>query len=168
MSPARRRIVVSDAGPLIALAGCGQLELLPAIFETIHVPQAVRDEATRDQSRPGAAAIAVFLPAHAQLHPDRNDAIYTAAVSHLDEGEAQALSLARALDCGVLMDERRGRQEAVRQGMKPIGVLGVLLQAKRIGKIGRIAPTITRMLDNGYRISQALIDASLKLAGEAS
>lgn len=66
------------------------------------------------------------------------------------------------------MDERRGRQTAIRQGLPLFGVLGVLLQAKRIGKIERIASVLDRMQSNGYRISQALIDAALKLAGEAS
>jgi predicted nucleic acid-binding protein len=161
-----RRIVVSDSGPLIALACCDQLELLTAIFDAIHVPQAVCDETTKDRSRPGAVTIAAFLLAHAQVHPGRHDAIYAAAVSHLDEGEAQALSLAHALGCGVLMDERRGREEAIRRGMKPIGVLGVLLQAKRIGKIAHIAPVIARMLDNGYRVAPAMIEATLNLADE--
>lgn len=161
-----RPVVVSDAGPLIALAGCGQLELLVAVFEALHVPQAVLDETTGDRSRPGAADIAAFLRTHAQVHPHRNDTVYMAAVSHLDEGEAQALSLAKALGCGVLMDERRGRQAAVRQGAPLFGVLGVLLQAKRIGKLESICPTLERMQTNGYRISQALIDSALKLAGE--
>jgi predicted nucleic acid-binding protein len=168
MSSARPRVVVSDAGPLIALAGCGHLELLADLFDAIHVPQAVRDETTKDSARPGATAIAVFLQAHAQVHPDRHDAVYTAAISHLDEGEAQALSLAHALGCGVLIDERKGRQEAARQGLPLTGVLGVLLQAKRIGKIEHIAPAIVRMLNNGYRISQTLIDAALKRADEMS
>jgi len=47
------------------------------------------------------------------------------------------------------------------------GVLGVLLRAKRIGKLERIAPTMAGMQANGYRISQSLVDAALKLAGEA-
>ena len=33
-----RPVIVSDAGPLIALAGCDQLELLTAVFDAIHVP----------------------------------------------------------------------------------------------------------------------------------
>jgi uncharacterized protein len=45
-------------------------------------------------------------------------------------------------------------------------MLGVLLQAKRIGELERIAPALDRMQANGYRISQALIDAALRLAGE--
>jgi len=100
-----RPVVVSDAGPLIALAGCGQLELLVAVFGAVHIPQAVFDETTIDQSRRGAADIAAFARQHAIIHANRNDAIYSVAVSHLDEGEAQALSLARALGCGLLMDE---------------------------------------------------------------
>jgi len=162
-----RPVVVSDSGPLIALAGCGHLDLLIAVFDGVHVPQAVLDESTLDRSRPGAADGAAFVQARGKVHPDREDAIYTAAASHLDEGEAQALSLAHALGCGVLMDERRGRQTAIRLRLPLFGVLGVLLQAKRIGKIERIAPALDRMQANGYRISQALLDAALKLAGEA-
>jgi predicted nucleic acid-binding protein len=161
-----RPVIVSDSGPLIALAGCGQLELLVAVFDVLHVPQKVLDETTADRSRPGAADIAAFVQAHAQVHADRDDAVYAAAVGHLDEGEAQALSLAQALGCGVLMDERRGRQTAIRQGVPLFGVLGVLLQAKRIGKLERIAPALERMQTNGYRISQALIDQALRVAGE--
>ncbi len=162
-----RPIVVADSGPLIALAGCGRLELLVAVFESVHVPQVVLDETTADRSRPGAVDIVTFVQTRAQVHPSRNDAAYVAAVAHLDEGEAQALSLARALGCGVLMDERRGRQTALRHGLPLFGVLGVLLQAKRIGALERIAPELARMQDHGYRISQSLMDAALKLAGEA-
>ena len=86
--------------------------------------------------------------------------------AYLDDGEAQALSLAQALGCGVLIDERRGRQAAMRQGIPLFGVLGVLLQAKRMGKIERIAPALDQMQKNGYRISQVLIDEALNLAGE--
>lgn len=161
-----RPVVVADSGPLIALAGCGQLELLAAVFDVLHVPQAVLDETTADRSRPGAAEIAAFVQARAQVHANRDDPVYAAAVGHLDEGEAQALSLAHALGCGVLMDERRGRQTAMRQGLPLFGVLGVLLQAKRIGKLERIAPAFERMQVNGYRISQALTDQALRLAGE--
>ncbi|MBI2397466.1 MAG: hypothetical protein HYV17_06675 [Xanthomonadales bacterium] len=75
---------------MIALAGCGHLELLVAVFDGVHVPQVVQDESTVDRSRLGAADIAAFVQARGKVHPDRNDAIYTAAASHLDEGEAQA------------------------------------------------------------------------------
>jgi uncharacterized protein len=161
-----RPIVVSDSGPLVALAGCGHLPLLVAVFDAIHIPQAVLDETTSDRSRPGAEDIAAFVQTHAEVHASRNDDIYVSAASHLDEGEAQALSLAHALGCGVLMDERRGRETAIRQGLPLFGVLGVLLQARRIGRIESIAPVLGQMQGNGYRISQSLVEAVLELAGE--
>lgn len=161
-----RPVVVSDAGPLIALAGCGQLELLVTVFGAVHMPQAVLNETTADQSRRGAADIAAFARQHATVHAGRNDAIYAAAASHLDEGEAQALSLAHALGCALLMDERRGRQEAQRQGLQLFGVLGVLLQAKRLGKITAVGPLLNAMQQNGYRIAPDLAAAVLTAAGE--
>jgi predicted nucleic acid-binding protein len=162
----RRPVVVSDSGPLIALAGCGQLRLLKAVFDVVHIPQLVLDETTADRSRRGAADIVAFVQAHAQVHLSRDDAIYTEMAAYLDDGEAQALSLANALGCGVLMDERRGRQAATRQGMRIFGVLGVLLQSKRIGEIESVAPVLKLIQFNGYRVSKALIDETLKLAGE--
>ena len=107
------------------------------------------------------------MQAHAQVHPSRNDAVYTTLAAFLDDGEAQALSLAQALGCGVLMDERRGRQAAKRQNVLVIGVLGVLLQAKRMAKIERVASALDLMQTNGYRIAPALIEKTLRLAGEA-
>ncbi|MDR1424471.1 MAG: DUF3368 domain-containing protein [Azoarcus sp.] len=163
----KRPVVVSGAGPLIALAGCGSLELLTAVFDTIHIPQAVLTETTTDRSRLGADDIAEFVRTHARVHPDRNDSVYAKATARVDEGEAQALSLAHALSCAVLMDERLGRREALRNGVPLIGVLGVLLQAKRIGAIAHIAPVLSRMRENRYRISDMLIEKTLRLAGEA-
>ncbi len=161
-----RTVVVSDSGPLIALAGCGCLDMLVHVFGAVHIPQVVLDETTADRSRPGAAEIVAFVQAHAQVHPSREDSVYTAMAVYLDEGEAQALSLAKALGCGVLIDERRGRQAAIRQGLKLFGVLGVLIQAKRIGVVESIAPALQKMQSNGYRLSQDLIAETLKIVGE--
>ncbi|MGL6158677.1 MAG: DUF3368 domain-containing protein [Ralstonia mannitolilytica] len=36
-----------------------------------------------------------------------------------------------------------------------------------MGKLERIAPALDRMQANGYRVSQALIEAALRLADEA-
>jgi predicted nucleic acid-binding protein len=163
-----RPVVVADSGPLIALAICGHLELLNEVFDSIHIPQAVWEETTADRTRPGSIAIAAYVQAHAQIHTNRDDAIYAAAFQHLDEGESQALSLAHALGCGVLMDERRGRQHAKRQGLPLFGVLGVLLQAHRSGRIKKLAPILQQLQTNGYRISQELVNATLKLSGEQS
>lgn len=158
--------VVCDSGPLIALAICGELEQL-TLFEAIHVPEAVLRETTADPTRRGADAIARFVATHAQVHPDRHDLAYAAAVAYLDEGEAQVLSLALVLGCGVLIDERRGRQAAQRQGLPVFGVLGLLLHARRAGHVAQLRFALERLQTGGYRIAPALCEEALRLAGEA-
>lgn len=158
--------VVADAGPLLALACCAHPDLLSAVFAAVHVPQVVPNETTVDLHRPGASDIAAFVRAHAQLHPRRDDAFHAAVMGYPDEGESQALSLARELGCGVLIDERRGRQAARRHGIPLFGVVGVLLQAKRIGRLERVAPALEQMRANGCRIADPLVEEALQLAGE--
>ena len=50
----------------------------------------------------------------------------------MDDGEAEAIELARELRAdGLLIDERKGRKLAAREGVAVIGWLGVVLLAKR-------------------------------------
>jgi predicted nucleic acid-binding protein len=51
------QIIVSDAGPLIALAKTGQLYILERLFEKVLVPPSVLDELKISTSRSGAAEI---------------------------------------------------------------------------------------------------------------
>ncbi|MBN9428664.1 MAG: DUF3368 domain-containing protein [Burkholderiales bacterium] len=52
--------------------------------------------------------------------------------------------------------------------MSCFGAVGVLVQARRIGKLKRIEPVLQRLQNHGYRLSQSLVDAALKAAGERS
>ena len=54
-------IIVADASPLIALAKLDRLDLLNALFSTLHVPDTVYTEVTVDQSRSDARLLKVFL-----------------------------------------------------------------------------------------------------------
>ncbi len=52
-------IVVSNSSPLIALALINQLELLPALYDKIHIARAIRSEVvTKGKGRAGAAGLA--------------------------------------------------------------------------------------------------------------
>jgi predicted nucleic acid-binding protein len=51
-------IVVSDSGPLIALANIGQLDLLSALYGEILIPKAVYEEVVKGgQGRPGSKEV---------------------------------------------------------------------------------------------------------------
>jgi predicted nucleic acid-binding protein len=153
-------IVVSDAGPLIALAKLDLLNLLPQIFSTVYIPKTVFEEATKNQR------IASFKSSQVNVIDDIDNSFSKSLKILLDDGEIQALSHAKILGCGVLMDEKRGRQVAVKHNIPIIGVIGVLLQAKEKELIPEIKMYLMALQDADYRLSGAVLDKALGLAEE--
>jgi predicted nucleic acid-binding protein len=86
----------------------------------------------------------------------------------LDDGEAAAIALALELDIRqILMDERDGRTKAKALGLQPVGVLGILLRAKRDGDLSSIEPAAHALRQEaGFFIAEDLLDAILVEAGE--
>lgn len=88
-------------------------------------------------------------------------------LDELDLGEAETIVLARELNADlVLMDERKGRRKLDQLGVKKIGTLGILLKAKQLGVLPAIRPAVEALHQQGFSLSQAVIDAVLLQAGE--
>lgn len=156
--------VVSNAGPIIALSRINHLFVLPALYETILIPHAVRDELTAREA-PGAAE-----PHSAEwLQQRRVDSATAVSLlrERLDAGESEAIVLALELEADILlMDEARGRRIAKSRNLSLIGTLGVLLLAKEKGHIDRVAPLLAALEQNAFRMSQSLRGYVLQQAGE--
>jgi predicted nucleic acid-binding protein len=84
----------------------------------------------------------------------------------LDAGEANAIALALELQADdLLIDERLGRQEAVRLGLSIIGILGILLVAKQRSLIPQVRPVMDTLINQaGFRVSPQLYQRVLALA----
>jgi uncharacterized protein len=160
-------MIVADAGPLIALAKIEQLPLLKVLFSEVRIPQTVFNETCADTTRADANAIRTFANAHATLHADREDALSKQLQMELDAGEAQAIALAQSLRCTLLIDDLLGRAVARRRGVPIVGVIGMLLQAKRMGHLTHVRPLLEALNAAQYRISTALFNEAIRLAGEA-
>ena len=94
------------------------------------------------------------------------EAVYLDAFS--DAGETAAMVLYKELQADyLLIDDKRGRKVAAINQIKTIGSLGVLLQAKRAGKVLYIAPLLSQIEASPVFISKALVKTVLELAGEA-
>jgi predicted nucleic acid-binding protein len=65
------------------------------------------------------------------------------------------------------MDDRLGRAAARRLGLTLTGLVGVLIRAKETGLISAVRPLLNEIRQKGYWLSEELLDAAAKLAGES-
>ena len=93
--------------------------------------------------------------------------LVTALRKDLDPGEAEAIALSLELSADALIiDERRGRQIAEDHGIVIVGVPGILVQAKQLGKLELVAPELEKLQAIGFRLHERLIHYLLRGVGE--
>lgn len=66
----------------------------------------------------------------------------------------------------ILIDDLKGRKYAKIEGLRIIGSMGLLVEAKKRGFITEIKPIIEILLKNDIRLGDALIEQVLKIANE--
>ena len=88
-------------------------------------------------------------------------------LSLLDAGEMEAIALAKARRCIVLLDEAVGRSVAKQMGVQATGSLGVLLKAKDLGVLESITPTVEAWKSAGYFLDDRVAADVLLRAGES-
>ena len=80
---------------------------------------------------------------------------------NVDEGEKEAICLAREVKAvAILMDDRKGRAEAVRCGLRVAGTIGLLQAAAGRGLVNFTA-VIQRLRQTNARLDEELIHAVL-------
>ncbi len=136
-------VVLCNAGPLMALGKLDRLELLAGLYGEVRMTQSVYEEVvTQGLARGAADALAVRV--HWQRRgwpvvsvPSAVLNAYRPPVT-LHAGELELLALARTLPASqVLLDDEVARAEARRLKLPMRGTLGVLVQARRAGLLGR-------------------------------
>ncbi len=141
--------VVSNTTPLINLVGVGLLDLLPGLYGTVWIPDAVSAEygAGKGAGDPDLGLLP-WLKVVATVPLDAT------LPAKLGAGEAAALSLALAQNASaVLLDEAYGRRIARQRGLPVVGTLSVLLAAKRAGLLPALGPVVDEMIRQGRRIA---------------
>jgi predicted nucleic acid-binding protein len=84
---------------------------------------------------------------------------------HLHRGEAEAIALAADLRADVvIIDEQEGRELAAQAGLHVIGVLGILLRAKREGQIPALKPEIQSLRMKGKFFIAPYLEAQVLAA----
>ena len=160
-------IVVSNTSPIINLAVVGQLQLLRQLYGQILIPQAVHHEiVVVGLGQPGAAQ--VKSSDWIEMHLVSNRVLVASLQLKVDEGEAEAIALAAELKADlVLLDERKGRVAASHLGLRFIGLLGILVEAKHKGLVSATKPILDELIEKaGFWVAQDLYDRVLQSAGE--
>ncbi|MDM8530435.1 DUF3368 domain-containing protein [Anaerolineales bacterium HSG25] len=152
---------------LKGLATIQRFDLLRQLFGKIHIAQAVYDEAVTHGREEGGAKQEVSTADWISTHHAQNHSNVNLFLNELDLGEAETIALAQELNASwVLMDERKGRKKLSQLGLPKIGTLGILLKSKQTGLLPVIRPDIEKLCQQGFSISQTVIDAVLHQAGE--
>ena len=175
-----RRVVIADAGPLIALARVDRLNLLPRLFGSVTVTPWVMHEVLQggefvDTALLRAASKEPWFQTTEPAQSPQGD--WQAACRELinlyqiDMGEATAMVLAQQLTARgelplLLIDDARGRNAARHACMAMLGTAGVLVLAKKAQAIEAVRPLLLALRQQGYYLSDNLIAAACTQAGE--
>ena len=151
--------VVADTSLLNYLALIGSVAILPAMFAAVLIPVGVERELTDpfapDEVRRLMRSAPLWLTVRqCPADPD-------SSLAHLDDGEREAVLLARALDVDLmLMDDRAGVVAARAAGVPVTGTLGLLDRAARLGLLD-IAAVVERLEATSFRCRPALLQELL-------
>ena len=160
-------VVVSNTSPLTNLSAIGQFVLLQKLFGEIQIADGVWQELNAGGRRhPGSREVEEASWIHRTAVG--NSSLVTALRRDLDLGEAETLVLGLELDADlILVDEKEGRHMAYRLGLRPLGTLGVLLEAKRKKQIEEVRHLLEALrLQAGFYLREDLFLKVLAMAGE--
>lgn len=140
-------IVIADASCLITLDNLNETHLLPKLFEEICVTPEV------------AAEVGASLPEWVSLRSSTNQTLIDKLSEGLEIGEATSIALALEVpDCLLIIDEKKGRREAIRLGLEITGTFGILMKGLEAGFIDEPDTIVERLELVGFRISESLRD----------
>ncbi len=161
-----KRPLVCDTTLLLYLDRIGQLRLLRGLFEPVCVPEPVqleldmgrllRPETVNPAQLDWITSVSVAQDELVALPPNR-----------LGRGERAVIAYAWShKGYWVGLDDHQARTLAERLGLKVVGVIGVLIRAKRAGLIPAVQPHLDALQAAGFRFAYELYQEAVRLAGE--
>jgi predicted nucleic acid-binding protein len=160
-------IVVSNTSPLTNLAAIGQFDLLYKLFGEIYIAEGVVIELSAEGiTWPGADEVAAANWVH--IEQVNYKSLVDSLRLDLDFGEAATIALAIQLRADlVLLDEQMGRRAAQYLNLTVMGVVGLLVRAKKIGLLDQVRPHLASLRQQaGFYLSDAVFEHALQLTGE--
>jgi predicted nucleic acid-binding protein len=157
---------VSNSSPIIHLAKIGRLELLREFYGELFVPHAVIEECIsegHDRSEVSLIRRADWI--HLCRVSDRN--LVKLLKHDIDKGESEAIALALETNASILLlDDAEAREKARLYRIPVTGTIGILLKAKKMGKVQSLKDEIRNLTETGFWLNDNILKMLLKEAGE--
>jgi uncharacterized protein len=160
-------IVVADTSVILNLCRVQHDHLLQQLFKRVLIPEEVADEFTR-LTNVHKRFSGLILPEWVEVLAAPGSFPVEVVQAELDPGEAAAiaLSLERKADA-LLIDEILGRRIATKLGIRTIGIVRILIEARDKNLIPRLTTLLDRLENEAnFWISEELRLEVLKLVGE--
>jgi predicted nucleic acid-binding protein len=154
------RLVVADSSPLNYLVWIEQVEILPALFERIFVPEVVQNELRHSEAPESVRRWIAAPPSWLEIVPEEHES-GDPDLLRLDDGERAAILLAIRIGAELLViDDRDGVDLARSRGLAVTGTLGILDLAATRGLI-RLSEAVERLKGTSFRYPPDLLNALL-------
>ena len=154
-------MIVSNAGPILSFARAHHLDLLQEVVAILTIPDAVYEEiVVGGMGKPGADIVA--QAAWIRRVDAGSHALGDRLPHTLHIGEREAIVLAYRYGAVLLIDDRAARRAAERAGVRCMGSLRVLEEAKRRGLILTVKTVLDQLIAAGLYMSDSLYRAFLR------
>lgn len=149
--------VVSNTSPISYLVLIEEDHILPGLFGTVVIPEAVEEELTHPASPQRLHDWMAEPPSWLRIEATPQ-ASTEEDLTDLDMGERAAILLAERLAADLLLvDEKVAREVAEHRGLRITGTLGVLDAAAKEGLIADLPAAVRRLQDTSFRASPDLM-----------
>lgn len=162
--------VICNSSPIIGLSLIGKLNLLWEIFDEVIIPKEVYREVVEANSynNYGAKELREAVEdGNIRVYNVKNKTLVDDLYGKLHRGEIEVIVAAKELKVtDVVIDERAARSFAEAMLLQSVGILGILIIAKKKGKIAELKTSLDLLMESNYRISKKLYENTLRKVEE--
>ena len=157
-------LVIADTSPLNYLILIDAADVLPQLYETIVIPNAVSRELQTSAAPAKVREWVQSKPLWLEIQTTAN--VTDIALGSLDAGEREAIELYAQINADfLLIDERRGRAAATMRGIKIIGTIGILDAAAEKHLLD-LPTALSKLRQTSFRVSETLANYVLRQDAE--
>ena len=161
------RKVVVNTTPLLVLGNIDKLSILNELYGTIYITEAVYREVLEKNDKASKAVLSSLDWIKVMSIDNPQDYAMYRAKLHAGEVETMILAQQESFKADlVILDDLAARKTAQYLGLTVTGTLGVLIKANQKGIISEVKPLLEKMQNNGFYISEKVMNMVLKATGE--